>query len=205
MKNTLKFALVGALLAVAAPVASAADCYAVSKSVAKEIAAKPNHVLAIVSEQIAANEACACEIVKAAIVVTEADKKLVAQIVEQAIEAAPKKVSLITTCALAVAPDAHAEVMEVSAKYAKGAGEGYSAKGGHSAKSSDYSSKGSGNGNGDGGNPPTAPAQFGPLDFIGADSTGNFSPFSIFLPTQGGQSSVADTYSSPVTAPVSQP
>ncbi len=198
MKNTLKFALVGALLAVAAPVASAADCYAVSKSVAKEIAAKPKHVLTIVSEQIAANEACACEIVKAAIVVTEADKTLVAQIVEQAIEAAPKKVSLITTCALAVAPDAHAEVMEVSAKYAKGAGEGYSAKGGHSAKGSDYSSKGGGNGDGNGGNPPSTPAaQFGPLDFIGGDSTGNFSPFSVFLPSQGGQSSVADPYSQP--------
>ncbi|MGJ8656415.1 MAG: hypothetical protein ACSHX6_08185 [Akkermansiaceae bacterium] len=184
MKNTLKFALVGALLATA-PVASAADCYAISKSAAKEISAKPKHVLTIVSQQIAANEACACEIVKAAIVVTEADKKLVAQIVEQAIESAPGKVSLITTCALAVAPDAHAEVMEVSAKYAKGTGESYSAKGGYSAKES-------------GGEPPKRIAKFEPLDFIGLDATGNFSPLQIFIPeADTSQTSVGDPYSQP--------
>jgi len=182
MKNTLKFALVGALLAVAAPVASAADCYAVSKLAAKEISAKPKHVLTIVAQQIAANEACACEIVKAAIVVTEADKQLVAQIVEQAIEAAPKRVSLITTCALAVAPDAHAEVMEVSAKYSKGSGEGYSAKSVYSAK--------------DVGTPPTKPiARFEPLDFIGLDATGNFSPFQAFLPDPGSQTTPSNPYS----------
>jgi len=193
MKNTMKFALVGALLAVAAPVASAADCYAVSKLAAKEISAKPKHVLTIVSQQIAANSGCACEIVKAAIVSTEADKKLVAQIVEQAIEAAPKKVSLITTCALAVAPDAHAEVMEVSAKYAKGAGEGYSAKGG-------YSPKGGGDqadqGNQDDGD--AAPSGYGPLDFIGLDSAGNFSPLLSVLPfALGGQTVPGNVYSQP--------
>lgn len=185
MKNTLKFALVGALLAVAAPVASAADCYAVSKLTAKEISAKPKQVLAIVAQKIAANESCACEIVKAAIVVTEADKKLVAQIVEQAIEAAPKKVALITTCALAVAPDAHAEVMEVSAKYSKGSGEGESAKG-YSAKSAK------------GGMPPKKPvAIFSPLDFMGLDATGNFSPIQIFLPQGGGQTRPSNPYSQP--------
>ena len=170
MKNTLKFALIGALLAVAAPVATAADCHAVSKLAAKEITAKPKHVLTIVAQQVAANEACACEIVKAAIVVTEADKKLVAQIVEQAIEAAPKRVSLITTCALAVAPDAYVEVMAVSAKYSKGAGEGYSAKG-YSAKSA-KSAK----------DVITPITRFTPLDFIGLDRTSNFSPIQIFLP-----------------------
>ena len=180
MKNTLKFALVGALLAVAAPVASAADCYAVSKLAAKEISAKPKHVLTIVAQQIAANEACACEIVKAAIVVTEADKKLVAQIVEQAIEAAPKRVSLITTCALAVAPDAHAEVMEVSAKYSKGTGEDYSSK---SAKSGKELVK--------------PIARFSPLDFIGLDASGNFSPIQIFLPQGGGQTTPGNPYSRP--------
>lgn len=183
MKNTLKFALVGALLAVAAPVASAADCYAVSKLAAKEITAKPKQVLAIVAQQVGANEACACEIVKAAIVVTEADKKLVAQIVEQAIEAAPKRVSLITTCALAVAPDAHAEVMEVSAKYSKGTGEDYSAK---SAKS------------GKGVLEPIEPiVKFSPLDFTGLDVTGNFSPVQIFLPQGGGQTTPGNPYSRP--------
>ncbi len=191
MKSTLKFALVGALLAVAAPVASAADCYAVSKLAAKEITAKPKHVLAIVAQQIAANEACACEIVKAAIVATEADKKLVAQIVEQAIEAAPKRVSLITTCALAVAPDAHVEVMEVSAKYSKGSGEDYSAKG-YSAKSAK---------SGKGVTVHATPiATFSPLDFIGLDTTGNFSPFQIFLPQGPG-----NPYSSKGAKPQPQP
>ncbi|MFT5906192.1 MAG: hypothetical protein ACI9E1_001798 [Cryomorphaceae bacterium] len=167
MKNTLKFALVGALLAVAAPVASAADCYAVSKLAAKEITAKPKQVLAIVARQVGVNEACACEIVKAAIVVTEADKKLVAQIVEQAIEAAPKRVSLITACALAVAPDARAEVMKVSAKYSKGTGI-------------------------------VKPiAMFSPLDFIGLDANGNYSPIQIFLPQGGGQTTPGNPYSQP--------
>jgi hypothetical protein len=113
MKNTFKFALVGAVLAVAAPMAAAADCKVISKQVTEAITAKPKLVLVIVAKQIAANEACAGEVVKAAIVITEADKKLVAQIVEQAIEAAPKKISLIVDSALAVAPDAYAEVMLV--------------------------------------------------------------------------------------------
>lgn len=186
MKNTLKFALVGALLA-SSPVAYAADCYAVSKQAAIEIATKPKNVLAIVAQKIAANEACACEIVKAAIVVTEADKKLVAKIVEQAIEVAPKRLTLITNCALAVAPDANAEVMEVSSRYTKGRGDGYSAKGGSSE---------------------VAPANFGkvpqepisrfkPLNFVGLDSTGNFSPFQIFLPQAGGQTVPSNPYSQP--------
>lgn len=196
MKNTLKFALVGALLAVAAPVASAADCYAVSKSVAKEIAAKPKHVLTIVSQQIAANEACACEIVKSAIVVTEADKKLVAQIVEQAMEAAPKRISLITTCALAVAPDAHAEVMEVSAKYSKGTGESYSAKDGYSSKSGNATRIG-GNSNRDAKAIKDLITALQPLNFVGLDGTGNFCANQVFLPTGGGQSSVGDPYSQP--------
>jgi Na+/serine symporter len=115
MKNTFKFALVGAVLAVAAPMAAAADCKVISKQVTEAITAKPKLVLVIVAKQIAANEACAGEVVKAAIVITEADKKLVAQIVEQAIEAAPKKISLIANSALAVAPDAYVEIMVVMA------------------------------------------------------------------------------------------
>jgi len=190
MKKTLKFAFVGALLAVAIPIASGADCYAISKAVAKEISEKPKSVLDIVNKKISANQACTCEIVKAAIVNTEADKKLVAQIVEQAILAAPKKVALITTCALAVAPDAHVEVMKVSAKYTKGQGEGSSAKG-ESAKSV-TSAK-------DTGAPPKKPmARFSPLDFIGLDATGNYSPIQIFLPEEPVQSSVpGNPYSNP--------
>ena len=124
MINTFKFALVGAVLAVAAPIAAAADCKVISKQVAEAITAKPKLVLVIVAKQIAANEACAGEVVKAAIVITEADKKLVAQIVEQAIEAAPKKISLIVNNALAVAPDAYVEIMVVMAnKIPNGKGE----------------------------------------------------------------------------------
>ncbi len=115
MINTFKFALVGAVLAVAAPIAAAADCKVISKQVAEAITAKPKLVLVIVAKQIAANEACAGEVVKSAIVTTEADKKLVAQIVEQAIEAAPKKISVIVKSALAVAPDAYVEVKLVMA------------------------------------------------------------------------------------------
>ena len=180
MKNTIKFALVGALLATI-PVATAADCYSISKLVAKAISAQPKNVLSIVSDQISANESCACEVVKAAIVITEADKKLVAQIVEQAIEAAPEKVSLITTCALAVAPDAHAEVMEVAAKYSKGSGEGESAKD-STAKTAAIDKP---------------MASFSPLDFIGLDSTSNFSPFQIILPYSFGQTTPGNTYSQP--------
>ncbi len=185
MKNTIKFALVGAILATI-PVATAADCYAIAKIVAKEIESQPKQVLSIVSEQVKANESCACEIVKAAIVTTEADKKLVAKIVEQAIEAAPKKLSLITTCALAVAPDAHAEVMEVAAKYSKGTGEGSSAKDSTAKDGSTKSSQF------------TKPiASFSPLDFIGLDSTSNFSPIQIFLPDSGGQTTPGNVYSQP--------
>ncbi len=187
MKNTLKFALVGALLAVAAPVASAANCYEVAKNAAKEISAKPGNVLSIVSKQVAANKGCACEIVKAAIVATEADKKQVAAIVKSAIKAAPKKVSLITTCALAVAPDAHAEVMAVASKYSANKGGSYSAKG---AK------------NGVAGNEGTAVEEnFDPLSFIGLDPTGNFSANQFILPGAngggGGQTAPGNTYSQP--------
>jgi hypothetical protein len=196
MKNTFKFALVGALLATM-PVVSAADCYAISKLAAKEITANPSHVLKIVSQQISANEACACEVVKAAIVVTEANKQLVAKIVEQAIEAAPKSVSLITTCALAVAPDAHAEVMEVAAKYSKGSGEGYSSKSGDSAKKGIDNTNNDNTTNND--NKPIA--KFSPLDFVGLDGTGNFSPVSInFIPGEVdgfGATTPSNPYSQP--------
>ena len=191
MKNTFKFALVGALLAVAAPVASATDCYTVSKTAAKEIAAKPKNVLAIVSKQVAVNEACTCEIVKSAIVITEADKKLVAQIVEQAMSAAPKKISLITTCALAVAPDAHVEVLEVASKYTKSKGESYSAKSkeNYSAKAADDDDE-SQIVTSDG------VVVVNPLSHVSLDQSGNFSANVTFIPEAGTQGAVADPYSS---------
>jgi len=194
MKNTLKFALVGALLAVAAPVASA-DCYKVSKQVAKGITAQPEQVLAIVAKQIAANKGCACEIVKAAIVAIEADKKQVAQIVEQAIVLVPNKASLLTTCALAVAPDAHVEVMKVAAKYTnKNTGDsGYSAKGGDG-----YSSKGGSDEKSNVNEDPQSPFA-DPINFIGLDPSGNFQATQLDLPPAqgggGGQVTPGDPYS----------
>jgi len=177
MKNTIKFALVGALLAVAAPVASA-DCYKVSKQASKEITAQPEQVLSIVAKQIAANKGCACEIVKAAIVATEANKKQVAQIVEQAIALVPKKASLLTTCALAVAPDAHVEVMKVAAKFTNkntGDSTGDSAKSGAKSGGDEKT-----------GQSPTL--NFAdPMTFIGLDPSGLFQATQIDLPpAQGG-------------------
>ncbi len=190
MKNTIKFAIVGALLAVSAPLASAADCYLVAKAVVENISAQPKKVLSIVSEQVAANQDCAGSIVKSAIVATDANKALVAQIVEHAIEAAPEYRSLIVTSALAVAPDANEEVLKVNAKYTESTGGSYSPKGG-------YSSKGGGTDGGNGYGAPAKPAASSPLNFIGLGTDGSFSPTSAFLPftSVGGQTSVPDPYS----------
>lgn len=131
MKNTMKYALVGAVFALAAPSMVAAEgCNDVSQKTVAAIAKSPSKVLEVVSKLVASNEGCSCEIVKAAIIATEADKDLVGQIVETAIAAAPKESSLISTCALAVAPDAQSEIVAVVAKLERGAGDGYSAKGG---------------------------------------------------------------------------
>lgn len=131
MKNTMKYALFGAVLALITPAhAEAIDCYKVSAAVKKAVTAKPDNVLALVKSNVAQNESCACEIVKAAIMASDADKKLVASIVEAAIEAAPSKYRIIGQCAVAVAPDALAEVQAVITKYGAASGDsGYSAKG----------------------------------------------------------------------------
>lgn len=195
MKNTMKFALVGALLSTLAPVAIAAECHLVSKEVTKQLTSQPEQVLKIVAKQIAANKGCECEVVKVAIVATEANKKQVAQILEQAIEAAPQKASLLTTCALAVAPDAHNEVMKVSAKYAnKNTGEGSVASETYSAKGGDFQ----GEGDGVGGPRIPSTSAFNPLNFIGGDNTGNFQQAFFNVPGQGGTAGQVDpgtTYS----------
>jgi hypothetical protein len=131
MKNTMKYVLFGAVLALVTPVyAEAPDCYKVSTAVKKAVAAHPEKVLKLVATQVAQNESCACEIVKAAIVASGADKQLVAGIVEAAITVAPSKVRIIGQCAVAVAPDALAEVQAVVTKHgAVGGDAGYSAKG----------------------------------------------------------------------------
>ena len=171
MKNTLKFALVGALLAVAAPVASAANCQKASKQVTVAVKAKPSHVLAIVKSRVAANPACACEIVKAAIVATEANKGLVAKIVDAAISGAPKQKSVIVDCAKNIAPDAHAQI-DAAANNATGAGKSNGKAGGAT-------------GNGEG-------AFLDALDAMGLDGTGNFSATQIGLPQLNGAAGAFD-------------
>jgi len=132
MKNTIKYALFGAVLASITPAfAEAPDCYKVSVAIKKAVAAQPDKVLELVAAQVGQNESCACEVVKAAIVASDADKALVANIVNAAVTAAPSKVRIIGQCAVAVAPDALAEVQAVVTKMSSNAGDsGYSAKGG---------------------------------------------------------------------------
>lgn len=164
MKNTIKYALFGAVLALITPAfADAPDCYKVSTAVKKAVAAQPDKVLELVATQVAQNESCACEVVKAAIVASNADKKLVANIVDAAVTAAPGKVRIIGQCAVAVAPDALAEVQAIVTKMAAVSGDsGYSAKGGDEK----------------GGKPVvTPPVASNPLDFPGVGPVG---------PTPGG-------------------
>ena len=163
MKNNMKYALFGAVLALVTPsYAAVPDCYKISTSVKEAVAENPEKVLELVAAEVAQNESCACEIVKAAIVASDADKELVANIVSSAITAAPEKVRIIGQCAVAVAPDALAQVQSVVTKFGANAGDGYSAKG--SAKNA-----------GDGVNPPQVASN--PLDFPGSGPEG---------PTPGG-------------------
>ena len=167
MKNTIKYALFGAALALVTPShAAALDCYKVSAAVKKAVAAQPEKVLEVVATQVAQNEACACEIVKAAIVASDADKKMVASIVMTAITEAPEKLRIIGQCAVAVAPDALAEVQAVVTKVGANAGDGYSSKGGEK-----------GSAKGAKGDEVTPPVASNPLDFPGYGPVG---------PTPGG-------------------
>lgn len=133
MKSNLNYAILAFAVA-SAPVALAedSDCYKVSEAVKKMVVAKPDNVLALVEREVAANPGCACEVVKAAIVASEAERKLVGQIVAAAIEAAPDKMRIISNCAIAVAPDALANIQAVLAKLEPQGGETYfSPKGGY--------------------------------------------------------------------------
>lgn len=127
MKNTMKYALAGALFATTASFATAAEgsveaqkCSEIYQSSSAAITKSPAKVLELVSQQVAANEACAGDVVKAAIIVTSASNELVAQIVETAVTAAPKQLSKITAVAVATAPDASAQIAAVVAKMDKG-------------------------------------------------------------------------------------
>lgn len=134
MKKTIFSALFGAALA-ALPAHADVDCIALSVSVKNAVSAQQSNVLEIVSEQVGAAPGCACEIVKAAIEASKADAKTVAAIVEAASIAAPDQMRLVSQCAVAVAPDALAEVQAVVAKLDPNRGEaGESSKSAKGAK-----------------------------------------------------------------------
>ncbi|QJE96153.1 hypothetical protein [Luteolibacter luteus] len=132
MKTTFRFALVAAALGML-PAATMAevDCLKLSVSVKHAVAAKPATVLEIVEKEVSANPDCACDVVKAAIQASKADSKTVAAIVETAATSAPDKMRLISQCAVAVAPEALADVQGVISRLEPNKGEsGYSSKGG---------------------------------------------------------------------------
>ena len=106
MKKSLLITLLTVAASSMAVAAENKECTPVGAAVTKEVTAKPENVLAIVNEQIAANPTCACEVVKAAITAAKADKELVGQIVFTAVMAAPTEATTIAECAVAVAPEA---------------------------------------------------------------------------------------------------
>lgn len=100
------------------------DCVKMSALLQAEVKTTPSAVLAIVEKTVRENPDCACEIVKAAIIGSEAESSLVASIVEVVAVATPEQMRLAAQCAVAVAPDAIAEVQAVLAKFDPATGDG---------------------------------------------------------------------------------
>jgi hypothetical protein len=94
---------------------AAPDCIALSLTVKHATALEKSRVLEIVSKEVTAAPACACEIVKAAIEGSAANSETVAAIVQSAAVAAPDQMRLVSQCAVAVAPDSLADVQAVIA------------------------------------------------------------------------------------------
>jgi len=156
MKKTVRFALLSAALGLLSSSAAlaAADCVKLALSVKLAVAANPSATLQIVEKEVAATPACACELVKAAIEGSKASVELVAAIVQTAATVAPEHRRLIGQCAVAVAPDARANVQAVLDKLEHGkAKPAASSKGGMSAKGAEVV--------------PPSPAS-NPLDFPGS-------------------------------------
>lgn len=135
MKNSIFLAAFCASLGLSS--AEVKDCGNLSLSVKAAVSSEQSKVLEIVAREVASSPSCSCEVVKAAIESSGADVKTVAAIVEAAITAAPDQMRLIAQCAIAVAPDALAEVQAVLAKLDPNAGDsGQSAKSVKSGKAS---------------------------------------------------------------------
>jgi hypothetical protein len=129
MKTTFRIALAATALGML-PAMAEVDCLKLSVAVKHAVAAQPQQVLQIVEKEVAANSDCSCEVVKSAIEASKADSKTVAAIVETAATVAPDKMRLISQCAVAVAPQALADVQAVMSRIDPSKGEGgYSAKG----------------------------------------------------------------------------
>lgn len=103
-----------------------ADCSKVGLTIQSEVKAAPSSILMIVEKAVRADSSCACEIVKAAIIASEAESDLVASIVEVVAIASPEQMRIAAQCAVAVAPDALADVQAVLAKYDPATGDGES-------------------------------------------------------------------------------
>jgi hypothetical protein len=95
-------------------------------------------VLAIVSEEATGHPNDVCEIVKIAIDASSADVPMTAKIVEVAALAQPESMRLAAQCAMAVMPDALAEIQAVLAKLDPAGGSGGSDKDAKDAKDAKY-------------------------------------------------------------------
>lgn len=177
MKKTLYFIILSSALSLLAAnaAAPAVDCLALSVAVKNSVSSEQSKVLEIVSKEVSASSSCACEIVKAAIEGANANSQTVAAIVEAASVAAPDQMRLVAQCAVAVAPDALADVQAVLAKLDPNLGDS-----GTSAKSSKGSKAPAGE----------VAAMPNPLDFPGQGPVG---------PTPGGPGGIPLI---PVTPPV---
>jgi len=133
MKHTIFFSVFSAVLALI-PASAEVDCLKLSLSVKAVVAAEQSKVLEIVTNEVAAAPACACEVVKAAIEGAAAKPETVAAIVEAAATTAPEQMRMISQCAVAVAPDALVQVQAVIAKLDPNRGESANAKGAKDAK-----------------------------------------------------------------------
>lgn len=181
MKMTIRYTLLSAAFGLFSHAAFAeVDCTKLTQSVKQAVASDVSLTLQIVDKEISANPSCACEVVKAAIEGANADAKLVAAIVETAATAAPQHMRLISQCAVAIAPDALANVQAVMAKIDPSSGEA-------APRKSD--SKNAKDAKGPGTQPPPAA---NPLDFPGSTFGGptplirTYTPVLIFPPPVSG-------------------
>ena len=122
MKKNISFILLNAAFTMLSANA-AVDCLSLSVAVKNSVAVDQSKVLEIVTSEVSAAPACACEIVKAAIEGSNANTQTVAAIVQAAATAAPEQMRLVSQCAVAVAPDALGAVQAVLAKLDPNLGE----------------------------------------------------------------------------------